>query len=126
MANEMWTREHDARLARALGHDVIQEPGAIPGEYAIVDGYITREVHGGGEVRIPATVPVPDYSNDLAAVFEAQAEIERRGLSREYAIALLDAVWSHGYLDHMSALINATAEQRAWALLATLEGQDRG
>ena len=119
---ELQGRELDAALARALGLKVVKT--ALDWDSGL-NYYID-------DVTVPYDVPVRFYHEDLNAMHDVEAELERRGLGEEYANRLAhgaDADFASGY-DHIIDMANyykvahATAEQKARAALAVLSAQE--
>jgi hypothetical protein len=106
MSEQLQGRELDAALARALGLEVV---------------WIDTWDDEGTPYRQPLIVDVGrvlDYSTDLNAMHEVEAEIERRGLAERY---LTELDWQCPLTKFAFwGMTHATAEQRARAALAVL------
>lgn len=93
-----------------------------------------EETYGVGRTGFDADCPsniersvgvvLPYYSSDIAAAWEMEAEIERRGLIEPYGYALEDLVGCRGGPAYnMWAAAHASPLQRCQAALKAVEGE---
>lgn len=103
----------DAALARALGwRNVEIRPGAMG---PFVQGFNLMNWH----------CAVPQWSSSLEAMRSVERELERRGLHHRYTAALEQLIYGEevgAFPPSLFPLVHASAEQRARAALAVLEG----
>jgi hypothetical protein len=68
---------------------------------------------------------IPPYSTDIAAAFEMEAEIGRRGLRSKYARELVIETQGDDTIHCVWALIHATPLQRCTAALRAVEALEK-